>query len=85
MKFLRCVNLIILFHLALIRSLWDKYFSRYEFLKIYLRKIQIEFFSIYFDFSRITEEVYLYLFEHANTRKHVYEQICSSVRVYLSI
>ena len=30
--------------------LYDKYFSRYDFLKIYLRKIQIEFFSIFYDF-----------------------------------
>ena len=29
--------------------------------------------------------VYLYLFEHANTRKHVYEHSCSSMRVSLSI
>ena len=34
-------------HLAPSRMLYDKYFSHYEFLKIYLRKIQTEFF---FDF-----------------------------------
>ena len=45
MKFIGWVNLIILFHLAPSRSLWDKYFSCYEFLKIYLRKMQIEFLS----------------------------------------
>ena len=26
------------------------YFSRYDFLKIYLRKIRMEFFSIFYDF-----------------------------------
>ena len=29
--------------------------------------------------------MYLSLFEHANTRKHVYEHSCSSLRVFLSI
>ena len=29
--------------------------------------------------------MYLSLFEHANTRKHVYEHSCSSVRVFSSI
>ena len=31
--------------------LYGKYFSRYEFLKIYLQKILIEFFSIFYDFK----------------------------------
>ena len=34
---------------------------------------------------RINKGVYLCLFGHANTRKHVYEHSCSSVRVFLSI
>ena len=38
------------FHLALSRMLYGKYFLRYEFLKIYLRKIQIEFFFYFFSF-----------------------------------
>ena len=44
------VNLIILFNLAPSRMLYDKYFSSYEFLKINLRNIFIEFFSIFHDF-----------------------------------
>ena len=36
MKLIGYVNLIILFHLAPSRMLYGKYFSRYEFLKIYL-------------------------------------------------
>ena len=65
--------------------LYEKYFSCYDFLKIYLRKIQIDFFfQFIMVLSGINEEVYLFLFEHANTRKHVYEQSCSSVRVFLS-
>ena len=34
---------------------------------------------------RINKGVYLYLFEHANTIKHVYEHSCLSVRVFFSI
>ena len=34
---------------------------------------------------RINKKVYLYLFEHANTRKHVYEHSCSSVKVFFCI
>ena len=30
--------------------LYDKYFSRYDFLKIYLQKIRMEFFFIFYDF-----------------------------------
>ena len=43
-------HLIILFHLAPSRMLYGKKFLHYEFLKIYLRKIQIEFFSNFYDF-----------------------------------
>ena len=43
------------------------------------------FFNFFMIFSRINKGVYLSLFEHANTRKHVYEHNCSSVRVFLSI
>ena len=35
--------------------------------------------------NRINKRVYLCLLEHANTRKHVYEHSCSTVRVFLSI
>ena len=38
-----------------------------------------------FPLSRINKRVYLCLFEHANTRKHVHEHSGSSVRVFLSI
>ena len=31
--------------------LYNKYFLRYDFLKIYLQKLQIEFFSIFYDFK----------------------------------
>ena len=34
---------------------------------------------------RINKGVYLCLLEHANTKKHVYEHSCSSVRAFLSI
>ena len=34
---------------------------------------------------RINKGVYWCLFEHAVTRKHVFEHICSSMRVFLSI
>ena len=34
--------------------------------------------------SRIKKGVYLCLFEHANTTKHVYEHCCSSVRRILA-
>ena len=30
--------------------LYDKYFSRYDFLKIYLQKIQMGFFLIFYNF-----------------------------------
>ena len=33
----------------------------------------------------INKEVYLCLFGYANTRKHVYEYSCSSVKVFFSI
>ena len=58
--------------------LYDKYFLRFEF----LRKIKIEFFLI---LSMINKGVYFSLFEHTNTRKHIYEHNCSSVRVFWSI
>ena len=77
--------MIILFHLAPSRMLYDKYFSRYDFLKIYLWKIQMKFFWFFTILCRINKRVYLCLFEHANTRKHVYEHSCSTVRVFLSI
>ena len=78
--------MIILFHLAPSRMLYDKYFSSYEFLKIFLRKILVDFFFRFFmTLCRINKGVYLCLFGHANTRKHVYEHSCSSVRVFLSI
>ena len=35
--------------------------------------------------SKINKGVYLSLFKHANTRKHVYEYSCLSVRVFMSI
>ena len=64
--------------------LYSRYFLRAEFLKINLRKIQIDFF-FFMILSRINKGVYLSLFEHANTRKYVYEHNCLSVRVFLSI
>ena len=39
--------------------LYDQYFLRYDFLKIYLQKIQMEFFSIFFILCRINKGVYL--------------------------
>ena len=44
------VNLIILFHLAPSRMFYDKYFSSYDFLKIFILKILIEFLCISHDF-----------------------------------
>ena len=72
--------MIILFHLAPSRMLYNKYFSFFWFFKDIFW-----FFSIYYDFSRIIEGVYPYLFEYANTRKLVFEHSCSSVRVFSSI
>ena len=60
--------------------LYVKYFLRYDFLKIYLRKT-----FFFYDLCRINEGVYLCLLEHANTKKDVYEHSCSSVRAFLSI
>ena len=52
------------------RSLWDKYFSRYDFFKIYLWKIKIDFFFWFFKIlCRINKGVYICLLEHANTKK----------------
>ena len=73
--------MIILFHLAPSRMLYGKYFLRYGFLKIYLWKLRIEFFSIFYDFEK---GVYLCLFECANTTKPIYEHCCSSVRRILA-
>ena len=61
--------------------LYDKYFSRYDFLNIY-ENYELNFFRFFMILSRIKKGVYLCLFEHANTRKHVYEHSCSSVRVF---
>ena len=44
----------------------------------------MEFFRFFMILSRIKKGVYLYLFEHANTTKHVYEHCCSSVRSILA-
>ena len=49
MKLIGLVNLIILFHLAPSIILYDKYFPSYDFLKIYLWKIQMKFFSNFYD------------------------------------
>ena len=65
--------------------LYNKYILGYDFFKIYLQKIQIDFFLFYYDLCRINKEVYLYLFEHANTKRNIYEHSCSSVEVFLSI
>ena len=43
------------------------------------------FFLFFMILSRINKRVYLSLFEHINTRKHVYRHNCSSVRVFWSI
>ena len=43
--------------------LHDKYFLRHDFLKIYLRKIQIDFIFFMILYG-IDKEVYLCLFEH---------------------
>ena len=52
-------------------------------LKIYLQKILIDFLKFFMTLCRINKTVYL--LEHANTRNHVYQHNCSSVRVFLSI
>ena len=43
------------------------------------------FFWFFMILYRINKGVYFCLFGHANTRKHVIEHSCSSVRVFLSI
>ena len=45
----------------------------------------VEFFQLFMILSRINKGMYLCLFEHENTRELVYEDSCSSVRVFLSI
>ena len=73
--------MIILFYLAPSRMLYDKYFLRYDSVKL-----RIDFFSRFFMIlSRIKKRVYSCLFEHANTRKHAYEHSCSSVRAFWRI
>ena len=69
MKLIGLVNLIIFFHLAPSRMIYDNCFSRYDFLKINLRKIEIEFFWFFIISSRNNKKVYLCLIEHANTKK----------------
>jgi len=61
--------------------LYDQYFLRYDFLKIYLQKIRIEFFSIFFLLCRIIKGVNLCLLEHANTKKNVHEHGCSFLSI----
>ena len=63
---------------------YDKYFttSIFQVINLFLRKIQIEIFSIFYDLCRINKEVYWCLFEPANIRKHVPECSCSSFRVF---
>ena len=55
------------------------------FLKIFYKKFKFYFFRFIMILSRINKVVYLCLFEYANTRKHVYEHSCSSVRVFWRI
>ena len=41
--------------------------------------------ALFMILCRINKEMSMGLFEHANTRKHVYEHSCSSVRAFLRI
>ena len=84
-KLIGYINLIILFHFAPSRSLQDKYFFCYDFLRFFCEKFELNFFRFFMILCRINKGVYLCLFGHANTRKHVYEHSCLSVRVFLSI
>ena len=45
----------------------------------------MNFFRYFMILSRINKGLYVCLFGHANTEKHVYEHSCSYVRVFLSI
>ena len=55
-----------------------------DFLRFFFTK-KLIFFLFVMILSRYDKRVFLFLFEHANTRKHVYEHSCSCVRVILSI
>ena len=49
---------------------YNKCFSSYDFLNLFLREILIEFFKNCFPIlNRINREVYWYMFERANTKK----------------
>ena len=61
------------------------FFALWFFEDLFTKNLNRIFFQFYFILFRINKGVYLSLFEHANTRKHVYEHSCSSVRVILSI
>ena len=55
------------------------------FQSFFYEKSKLNFFRLIMILSRISKRVYLCLFEYANTRKHVYEHSCSSMRVCWSI
>ena len=62
--------------------LCGKYFLPTEFFNdLFMKKFEFDFMIL----SRISKGVYLSLFEHANTSKHVHEHSCSSVKEFLSI
>ena len=50
MKLIGYVNMTILFHLAPSRMLYKKYFSSYEFFLLFLGKIKIWFYFIFYNF-----------------------------------
>ena len=60
------------------------FFALWIFEDLFTKNLNWIFFRFFLSFSMINEGVYLSLFEHTNTRKHVYKHNCSSVRVFLS-
>ena len=66
-------------------ALQQIFFELWIFKDFFTKNLNWIFFLFSMISSRINKEVYWCLFEHANTRKHVYEHSCSSVRVFLSI
>ena len=69
------------------RMLYGKYFSRYEFLKIYLWKLRIEFFFIFYDFEKDqNRSVFMFVWacKYKKTCLWAYLLICEGVFEHFS-
>ena len=65
-------------------ALQQIFFALWFFKDLFMKIVNWIFFPFFMILSRIKKGVYLCLFEHANTTKHVYEHCCSSVRRILA-